>query len=87
MYVMFWLTVVPHVLNLKKNVKVDGYQPVSLVPTTIPKVSITIPLGPQKLNLINSKAVKTYVKVQQAPNPAAQFPSAVPPLFVHSEAV
>ena len=43
--------------------------------------------GPRKISSINSKAVKTYVNVQQAPNPAAQFPSAVPPFDVHSEAV
>ena len=28
-----------------------------------------------------------YVKIQQAPNPAAQFPSLLPPLSVHSELV
>ena len=29
----------------------------------------------------------TYVKVQQTPNPAAQLPSTVPPLVLHSDEV
>ena len=33
-----------------------------------------------------SDSQNTYVNVQQTPNPAAQFPSALPPLLVHSDA-
>ena len=31
--------------------------------------------------------IYTYVNVQQTPKPAAQFPSIVPPLLVHSDEV
>ena len=33
-----------------------------------------------------SESPNTYVNVQQTPNPDAQFPSALPPLLVHSDA-
>ena len=39
------------------------------------------------LHWIGPLLLKTYVNVQQTPNPAAQFPSAVPDFELHSEDV
>ena len=35
--------------------------------------------------MVTFSTENTYRKVQQTPNPAAQFPSPLPPLLVHSD--
>jgi hypothetical protein len=41
--------------------------------------------GNGKWQMVNGKCKWCHLQVQQTPNPLAQEPDEVPPLFVHSE--